>query len=157
CAFYFIRAELQTARELAERCLNLAQSIQKSGALLVAHNLLNQILYGLGEVVSAQAHQEQGLVLYKPQKHNPHVSGGLLDQKVTLLTYAAMALWDLGYPDQALKKSQEAFTLAQELSHPFSLAFALFSVSRLHLLRREEQKAQEWAEAMITLCTEQGF
>src|SRR5262249_7547566 len=40
CAFYFIRAELQTARELAERCLNLAQSIQKSGALLVAHNLL---------------------------------------------------------------------------------------------------------------------
>ena len=34
-------------------------------------------------------------------------------------------LWYLGYPDQALKRSHEALTLAQELSHPFSLAFAL--------------------------------
>ena len=32
----------------------------------------------------------------------------------------------LGYPDQALKRIQEALTLAQELSHPFSLALALF-------------------------------
>ena len=32
----------------------------------------------------------------------------------------------LGYPDQALQRSHEALTLAQELSHPFSLAYALF-------------------------------
>ena len=42
------------------------------------------------------------------------------------LSYAAWTLWHLGYPDQALKRSQEALTLAQELSHPFSLAFALY-------------------------------
>ena len=36
--------------------------------------------------------------------------------------YAAWALWLLGYPDQALQRSHEALTLAQELSHPFSLA-----------------------------------
>ena len=41
------------------------------------------------------------------------------------LSNAASALWYLGYPDQALKRSHEALTLAQELSHPFSLAFAL--------------------------------
>jgi hypothetical protein len=34
----------------------------------------------------------------------------------------ALALWVLGYPDQALAKSHEGLTLAQELSHPFSLA-----------------------------------
>ena len=69
----------------------------------------------------------------------------------------ALALWLLGYPDQALKRVQEALTLAQELSHPLSLAYALFSVAFLYQLRREEQKAQEWAEALITLCTKQGF
>ncbi len=31
-------------------------------------------------------------------------------------------LWFLGYPDQALKRSHEALTLAQGLSHPYSLA-----------------------------------
>ena len=47
------------------------------------------------------------------------------DPGVACQSYACLALWFLGYPDQALKRSQEALTLAQELSHPFSLAFAL--------------------------------
>ena len=41
---------------------------------------------------------------------------------------------------------REALTLAQELSHPFSLAFAPFA-AWLHQFRREGQAAQEWAEA----------
>ena len=31
---------------------------------------------------------------------------------------------ELGYPDQALQRSDEALSLAQELSHPFTLAWA---------------------------------
>ena len=62
-----------------------------------------------------------------------------------------------GYPDQALKTSREALTLAQELSHPYSLAFALNFAAELHQYRREEHAAQERAEATIALCTEQGF
>jgi hypothetical protein len=63
-----------------------------------------------------------------------------------------------GYPDQALKRSQEALTLARELSHPHSLAYALaWSAAWLHQFRREGQAVQERAEAVIALCTEQGF
>ena len=69
-----------------------------------------------------------------------------------------VALWCLGYPDQALKRSHEALTLAQELSHPFSLAFALGFAAMLHQFRREGQAAQERAEAAdYALSTEQGF
>ena len=53
-----------------------------------------------------------------------------------------LVLWQLGYPDQALKKIQEALTLAQELSHPPSLAGALYFAAELHQLRREGQAAQ---------------
>ena len=69
------------------------------------------------------------------------------DPGVACLSYAAWALWFLGYPDQALKRSHEALTLAQELSHPFSLAFALTCAAMLHQFRREGQAAQERAEA----------
>jgi predicted ATPase len=69
----------------------------------------------------------------------------------------ALALWLLGYPDQALRRSREALTLAQARSHPFSLAFALSHAALLHQLRREEQAAQEQAEAVIVLAREQGF
>jgi predicted ATPase len=66
-------------------------------------------------------------------------------------------LWLLGNPDQALTKSHEAVNLARELSHPFSLAYALDFAALLHRLRREEQAAQELAEAATTLSTKQGF
>ncbi len=76
---------------------------------------------------------------------------------MTCLSYTAWVLWHLGYSDQALKRNHEALTLAQELSHPFSLALALVHAAILHQFRREGQAAQERAEAIIALSTEQGF
>ena len=71
--------------------------------------------------------------------------------------YAALTLWCLGYPDQALQRSHEAVTLARELAHPFSLGLALCFAAILHQFRREGQLTQEWAEAGLALATEQGF
>jgi adenylate cyclase len=71
--------------------------------------------------------------------------------------FAAIVLWMLGYPNQALQRGQEGLSLAHELSHPFSRAMALSQVSRLHGLRREWLAAQERAEAMMALAREQGF
>jgi len=68
-----------------------------------------------------------------------------------------MTLWFLGYPDQALGRIHAALTLAQELSNTHSLAFALFFTAWLHQVSRAGQVAQEWAEAVITLSSEQGF
>jgi predicted ATPase len=63
----------------------------------------------------------------------------------------------LGYPAQALQRLHEALTLAQELSSPFNLAFALCFAAELRQFRREAQAAQEQAEAAMALGTEQGF
>ncbi len=153
CAFSLIRAEVQTARELGEQCLRLAQSVQSPYLLLSAHYMLGVTLFHLGELDSARTHLEQGIVLYDPQRHYSHRE----DLGVGCLSYAAWTLWFLGYPDQALKRSREALTLAQELALPFSLAFALSFGAFLHYFRREEQTAQELAEAAIKLSTEQGF
>ena len=68
-----------------------------------------------------------------------------------------MALWTLGYPDQAVTQSHEALSLARELAHPFSVAFAQCFAAWVHQHRREGQATQDWAEAAITLSTEHGF
>jgi predicted ATPase len=80
-----------------------------------------------------------------------------MDAKVVCLCYAAWALWALGYPDQALQKSHEALTQAQELSHPLSLVVALSYTALLHQFLRQRQAAQERSEAVIALSTEQEF
>src|SRR5207249_1244965 len=71
--------------------------------------------------------------------------------------WAALTLWVLGYPDQALQKKQEALTLVRELAHPYSQAWALAFGAWLHCFRREGQVIHELAEAQIVLCQEQGF
>ncbi|HKA54003.1 MAG TPA: adenylate/guanylate cyclase domain-containing protein, partial [Candidatus Binatia bacterium] len=153
--FYLQRAELQTARELAEQCLSLAERVQDPARLLRAHNTLGVTLFFLGELVPAREHLERGIALYSPQQRRSLAS--VQDPVVVCLAYAAWALWHLGYPDQALKRSQEALTLAQELSHPYSSAMALFFAAELHYLRREVEAVRERAEAAVALSAEQEF
>lgn len=155
--FHFGRAEFRIARELGKQLLRLAQSVQDSALLIEAHRALGATLYFLGELVSALAHEEQGIALYDPQQHRSHALLYGQDPGVACLSWAAWALLSLGYPDQALKRVHEALTLAQELSHPLSLAFALQFASTLHLRRGEGQASQERAEAVIVLSTKQGF
>jgi predicted ATPase len=153
---YSNRRELPTARELAAQMMHLAQSIQDQFLLSIAHSTLGVTLYLLGELRSAWTHYEQALALYDPQRRSlPSVSTA--DLRVDCLSWESYTLWHLGYPEQALKRSQEAIALAEELSHPFSLAYALGGAAFFHALRREGQLAQERAEASITLANEHGF
>jgi class 3 adenylate cyclase/predicted ATPase len=153
--FYFLRAELQTARELGEQLLSLVQRQNDPALLVGAHLALGQTLLYLGELALARTHLEQGSALYNPQQHrfsawpggNPGVQCGL---------YGGWILWFLGYPDQALRRSCDALTLAQELSHPYSLALALTLAAIFHQFMREGLAAHERAETAIALATEQG-
>ncbi len=155
--FYVNRGELQTAHELGEHLLSLAQRVQDPALLLQAHRVLGVTLYLLGEFVPARAHLEQCITLYNPQKHRSHGFLYSFDPGMVGESYVAHILWYLGYPDQALKRSHYAFTLGREVSHPLSLALALDFAAILHQLRREGQAAQAQAEAAVTLSTEQGF
>ncbi len=154
---FLLRAELQTARELGEQLFRLAQISQDPQFLLQAHYALGQTLFSQGEFVPAREYLEQGLALYDSQQHSSQSLFIGLDLGTSSRRWLAWVLWILGYPDQALKRNQEALTLARELSHPLSLAFAFNWAAWLHMFRRERQAVQERAEAAITLATEQGF
>jgi predicted ATPase len=134
---YMVRGEFQIARELAEQLMRLAQSVQDQKLLASAHMALGSTLYFLGEFTSARPHLEQGMALNDLQKH-PHPTINTYDPRVMGRSYAALTLWCLGYPDQALKRSQEAVALATGQSRPFGLAASLGFAAWFHEFRREE-------------------
>jgi len=152
---YLLRGKLEMARELGEQLLCLAQTGQDPALRVEAHLALGAALFNLGELVAARAQAEQGIALYDPQQYQSHTF--LYDPGAVCLSWAAWALWFLGYPNQALKRSQEALTVVRDLSHPYSLAVTLNFAVWLHQCRREGQATQEQAEALITLSTAQGF
>jgi predicted ATPase len=156
--FYNNRAEYPRARALGERLLRLAQQVPDTALLLEAHHALWSTLVWSGELAAARAHLEQGRALYDPQQHHAHARlyGGH-DPGVCCVYHAALSLWILGYPDQALQSLGEALTLAQALAHPPSLAAALDFATMLHQARREHHVTYERAETLLALATEQGF
>src|SRR5262249_21339813 len=142
---YVGRGEFQTARELGEQMLRLAQRRPDPARLADAHiQLGGSALFFLGELDAARTHLEQGL------SNTPH-------REIFRLSRLAQVLWYLGYPGQALQRSQEALTLARERAQPAGLANALIYAANLHESRREGHIAYEQAEAALVLSREQGF
>ena len=155
--FYVMRGELQTARELGEQILSLAQSMPNPTSSCELTMRLGEHLVSIWESLPLpRAHLEKALPSMTPKSIAPlpFFMGKTLGWRAHLVR---PGLCGLGYPDQALKKSHEALTLAQELSHPFSLAFALSAAAMFHQFRREEQAVQELARQLIALSIEQGF
>ncbi|MCY1205137.1 MULTISPECIES: adenylate/guanylate cyclase domain-containing protein [Cupriavidus] len=154
---YQLRAEYETAREIGEQFLHVARNAQDPELLVEAHCGLGGSAFWQGEFVPARAHQEQALALYDPELHRAHAFIYGLDPGVRALDFAALSLWQLGYPDQACKKNQEALALAQKISHPLGLAFTLVTTAMFRQFRLEAGLTREYAESAITLSTEQGF
>jgi predicted ATPase len=155
---YELQGKLAAARELGEQLLSLAEGTADPAFLVVAHYVLADNLHWEGRFVAARAHAEQGAALYDRGQHHMLASlyGGY-DPEVLGLSIMALSLWQLGYPDQGLKRIHEALTLAQELSHPYSQAGALGFAAQFHQFRREGQAAQEWAESALALCRKHVF
>jgi tetratricopeptide (TPR) repeat protein len=155
--FYLVRAEHETAYEFGRQCLRLAQNLQESSLLLEAYRPLGLTSFYLGQLTASRWYLEHAIALYDPQQHRSHAFLYTTDPGATCLSFSALTLWHLGYPDQALQQSREAVRLAQELAHPLSQALVLAYAACFHQCRREVEIVCERAEAAIGLSTDVGI
>jgi len=151
-----MRGEIRRGLEVHEECLGLAQRLREPGLLAEGHFIVGDDLLWFGELVSARTHLEQSLAHYNPARDRADaLSRYGRDSGVACLSFLSRILWHLGYPDQAVKYSDQALASASDASHPVSQAWALSWGAALHQLRREVQRARELAEADVALATEQ--
>jgi predicted ATPase len=155
--YYSVRAEHKTAFQLAEQCLSLAKRLNDPLLLLGSHMELGATLFCLGNYTEARTHLERAIALHEPQAHRIHSTFHGQDFGVSARARAAHVLWFLGYPGQAYSRNQEALTLAQELAHPFTLAYVHVFAAVLNQFWRNPRAVKEHAEAAIQLGNDQGF
>jgi predicted ATPase/DNA-binding SARP family transcriptional activator len=155
---HYVRAEHQTAREFGEEALSLAQQAKDPLLVALGHWYLGLVSFCSGEYLTARAHFSEVISFYEPHQHH-HALIALrgVDAGLSALSYDACCLWCLGYPEQALKRSQEALSLARELDHPFSLAdVLLFAGCLLSRMRLDGQALKDNAEELTRLSKERG-
>jgi len=137
--------------------LRLAQHADAPALAVAAHYALGVTWWWLGALPAARQHLEEGSARYTPDQRRAPVFRMGQDPGVACRTYAAWALWLLGYPDQTLARLHDALALAHALSHPYSLAFAQCWAAFVLQFRRDVSAVHEHAEDAVALSTEWGF
>lgn len=149
--------QILKAYPFAERLYQLTQRQPDPASQVMAHYSLGLNLFYQGELATARSHFEQAIDLYDPQQDRSFAFHPGSDSVIAACIYAVRVLWYLGYPRQARLRCHEAFVMAREAAHPYSLALVRLLTAMFHKDLRKMRVAQMQAEATIAICTEQGF
>jgi predicted ATPase len=151
------RGELDLAQRLDEDLLRLSRQRNDSTGLVLGHASSGRTLMFTGRFASSRSHLEKALALYDPISCRSLVRYAGSAPQVGAQGYLGIDLLCLGFPDQALARSNAAIAEARRLAHPPSLAASLALAAGLLLLVGDNVALDGRAGQLIAVATEQGF
>ena len=157
-AFHIVRGDFRICTELAEEAMAFGERLNDPGILMEALFLKGLTRLYRGDFAGARECCVRAIAEFDDRERTAFWAGLLgEDAGVTHRCYLALALWHLGFPDQALKLNDEMLQLARAINHPFSLEYALHHTGWLYQHCRLGKQAQAAGDEQIRIATEQGF
>ena len=154
---FLLRGEVGNARQLADRLLTIALNENDDALLLEGYRTVGMCCFFAGKLGAAREHLGRANAIYDRPRHHAHAFTYGTDPAVVGLSISGWVEWFLGNPEEARRKVDAALELAEELQHPFSLAYARSLSASVYQTCRNPEKAAEHAEAAIALAEEHDF
>ncbi len=156
-AWRFIRSDLDSCLELSNEIMPLAESLNDRSLLVEAHFAPACTLFYRGDYAGSRRHGDAGFALWELE--SSQAQARLIGQNsgVGLLCYSAIPTWYLGYPEQALRRAEQALALARQLAHPHTTALGLYNISFVKQLCGLGRETEADGAVEVALCTEQGY
>jgi predicted ATPase len=145
------------ALRMADEFLSRSRALSDPVLLMVAHRVMGSTLLTIGDFQSSANHFEETIRLSISKGKQPLYNLYVVEPQAASLLLLSWDLWFLGYPDQSLSRVSEALALAQDLGHPYTVAFGHYMTSVVHLLRGDAARAFESAEKSFEMSQEQRF
>jgi|SRR5579871_417150 class 3 adenylate cyclase/predicted ATPase len=142
---------------MANEFLTRSRATSDSTLLMVAHRVMGSTLLTVGDFATARQHFEESIALSRAEARRPIYDLYMVEPQVASLLLLSWDLWFLGHLDQSLARVSEALALAQDLAQPYSVAFAHYMTSVVHLLRGDAALALESAEQSLEMSREHRF
>jgi serine/threonine protein kinase/predicted ATPase len=156
--WHLVRGDLRPSAGLAANGMALAERLNDPGILMEALFMPGATMFYRAQFADARVCYEKAVAAYDDRErtrfwtdHTGHNAG------VTHRCYLALALWHLGFPDQALRLDRETHELARTIGHAFSLGHAVDFTAFLYHYCRLGAEVEKAAEEEMAIATEQGF
>jgi predicted ATPase len=157
-AWHVVRGDFKLCLDLAAEAIQFVGALNDPGMMMEALFLSGLTKVYCGDFAGASDQCSLAVAEYDDRKRTKFWATHTgQDSGATHRCYLALALWHLGYPDQALQLSRETIALAHTIGHPFSLEYGLHHASWLRQLCQLGDEAQAAADEQIEIATEQGF
>jgi predicted ATPase len=155
--YHAYRGEFDRAQRLDEDLLRLSRRRNDSAGLVLGHISCGRNLMHAGRFGASRSHLEEALALYDPISHRSLIDQTGINPQNNSQSLLGIALFCLGFPDQALARSTAAIAEARRLAHPPSLALSFALGARLLSLVEDNAALDEWAAQLVAMAIEQGF
>jgi predicted ATPase len=155
--YHVARGELDLAQRLDEDLLRVSRQRNDSAGLVLGHASRGLSLMLAGKFALSRSHLKEVLALYDPISHGSLAHQAGIHPQVVFQAHLATVTFCMGFPDQALARSNAAIAEARRLAHPPSLAAASHIRAVLLSLLGDDTALGEWADQLIAVTTEQGF
>ena len=157
-AAYYVGGDVAKQRAAAAEFLAEAERHSVPSALCLSHRTLGTTYVTMGEFAAGRRHLEQARALYEKGFESAQIYHYGQDVGTTALCYLCWALWQLGYVDQAADVAARAVKHAEELLHPFTLAYTICHArGMMDIMRRQYSETGVYAQRVVSFCTEHGF
>jgi hypothetical protein len=143
-------------RDLAAQFLTLAEKQTATAPLMIGHRLMGVSLLCTGDITQGRTHLDRALALYSAVEHGSLGTRFGQDVRVAILSYRALAMALLGYPDAAQTDADRALEHARETGHAANLMYALIHASLVNVLCGNYEAANAHANALFTLADEKS-
>jgi predicted ATPase/class 3 adenylate cyclase len=156
-AWNFVHAALGEAEGLADHLLERVENVDNAMYRILAHQAQGLTLFAYGKFAAAHAELGRSLGICKDSEAIASLDLSAQDPRVQIQSYDGMALWFLGYPDQALEACAAVRHYADRSQHPFSEAIARTITLRVHQFRGEPVAVATQAHAAIAISEQHEF
>ena len=146
------------ALRCAEDLLAIARELDDSDLLVEAYHARTPGLLRVPDFAALKESAQEVIRLYDRERHRDHAYyfGGH-DSRVCALSFYAVSLWGLGFPDQAQRMAQQCIEDARNLGHAFSLAHGLNMGGLTYLLLNDVEACRAIADELYPLAERNKF
>jgi predicted ATPase/class 3 adenylate cyclase len=152
--YHFVRGHYRMMRRLTDEARQVSERLPYPVLRLASHRLAGITAMHFGAFPEARSEFEAILQLYDARQHRSQPVHYVHDPNVSALTYLALVLWILGFPEQARRSSNAAFRCAAELDQANLTAHVHnFAGAGLDELLGDVPGVRAHAEAIVELAT----